>query len=90
MVPWQTSSATPYKRSSAERDVRLARFDLRIIREKQPCVARVDTPECVAKESPPRTVAKWCSVAIALVGLAAVRRGKQSSAAAFPGACMTP
>ena len=49
---WQTSSATSYKRSSAARDVGLARFDLRIIREKQPCVARVDTPECVAKRKP--------------------------------------
>ncbi len=37
------------QKSSAARDVRLARSDLRIIREKQQCVARVDTPECVAK-----------------------------------------
>ena len=51
LLAWQTSSATPYKRSSAARDVRLARFDLRIIREKQPCVERVDTPECVANQS---------------------------------------
>jgi hypothetical protein len=40
---WQTSSQTPYKRSSAAPDVSLARFGVRIIRAMQPSAARGET-----------------------------------------------
>jgi hypothetical protein len=51
----------PTKGGALARDVRLARFDLRVIREKQPCVARVTAPLSLtaATGAPPRHAVDW-------------------------------